>query len=194
MKNKKIYQVAEFMTRILTNGSKNLVTRETGKVMREALEGRIQSEPEGTVVVLDFSNVGIIDFSCAEEVITKMMARLIQREYGDKYILLTNLTTNQEENIHAALQTKRLLTLSLKRTKKPRYLGVLNPYLMDTLELILERKSITARELADLTQVEINTASTKLLNLHKARLVLRERMSLAEGGGRQYIYESLLEI
>jgi len=194
MKNKKIYQVAEFMARILTNGSKNLVTRETGKVMREALEGRIQSEPEGTVVVLDFSNVGIIDFSCAEEVITKMMARLIQREYGDKYILLTNLTTNQEENIHAALQTKRLLTLSLKRTKKPRYLGVLNPYLMDTLELILERKSITARELADLTQVEINTASTKLLNLHKARLVLRERMSLAEGGGRQYIYNSLLEI
>lgn len=194
MKNKKIYQVAEFMTRILTNGSKNLVTRETGKVMREALEGRIQSEPEGTVVVLDFSNVGIIDFSCAEEVITKMMARLIQREYGDKYILLTNLTTNQEENIHAALQTKRLLTLSLKRTKKPRYLGVLNPYLMDTLELILERKSITARELADLTQVEINTASTKLLNLHKARLVLRERMSLAEGGGRQYIYKSLLEV
>lgn len=194
MKNKKIYQVAEFMARILTNGSKNLVTRETGKVMREALEGRIQSEPEGTVAVLDFSNVGIIDFSCAEEVITKMMARLIQREYGDKYILLTNLTTNQEENIHAALQTKRLLALSLKRTKKPRYLGVLNPYLMDTLELILERKSITARELADLTQVEINTASTKLLNLHKARLVLRERMSLAEGGGRQYIYKSLLEI
>lgn len=194
MKNKRIYQVAEFMARVLTNGSKNLVTRETGKVMREALEGKIQSEPQGTVVVLDFSNVGIIDFSCAEEVIAKMMARLIQREYGDKYILLTSLTPNQEENIHAALQTKRLLALSLKGAKKPKYLGVLNPYLMDTLQLILERKSITARELADLTQVEINTASTKLLNLHKARLVLRERMSLAEGGGRQYVYKSLLEI
>ena len=194
MKKKKIYQVAEFMGRVLTNGSNNLVTRETGRVMREALEGRIHSEPEGTVVALDFSNVAIIDFSCAEEVIAKMMARLIQREYGDKYIVLTSLTPNQEENIHAALHTKRLLVLSLKGAKKPGYLGVLNPYLMDTLELILERKSITARELADLTQVEINTASTKLLNVYKARLTLRERMSLAEGGGRQYIYKSLLEI
>ncbi len=193
MGKKMVYQISKFIDQVLTNGSKNLVTRDTGKLIREAIESKIQTEPEGTIVVLDFSNVGIIDFSCAEEVIAKMIARLMSREYGDKYLLLSNLTQNQEENIHAALQGKRLLAMSLKGTEKPKYLGVLNPYLMDTLELVLEKKSITARELADLTQVEINTASTKLLNLYKARLVLRERVSLAEGGGRQYVYKSLLE-
>jgi DNA-binding MarR family transcriptional regulator len=193
MAKRMVYQVSDFMNRVLANGSKNLVTRDTGKLIREAIESQIQGEPEGTVVVLDFSKVGIIDFSCAEEVMAKMIARLMSREYGDKYLLLSNLTQNQEENIHAALQGKKLMAMSLKASAKPRYLGVLNPYLMDTLELVLEKKSITARELADLTQVEINTASTKLLNLYKARLVLRERVSLAEGGGRQYVYRSLLE-
>ncbi len=193
MGKKTIYALKELMGQVLTNGSKNLVTRETGKVIREAIENRIQDEPGGTIVILDFSGVGIIDFSCAEEVIAKMTARLNNMEYGDKYILLSKLTLNQEENIHAALESKKLLALSLKGAEKPKYLGVLNPYLMDTLEFILERKSITARELADLTRVEINTASTKLLNLYKARLVSRERVSLEEGGGRQFIYKSLIE-
>jgi hypothetical protein len=49
----------------------NLVTRETGRSMRELIELRLEREPEGTVVALDFSHVGIIDFSCADEIISK---------------------------------------------------------------------------------------------------------------------------
>src|ERR687891_2603784 len=89
----------------------NLVTRETGRMMRESIEARLEREPEGTVVALDFSHVGIIDFSCADEVIGKLMARLQGLEYGDKYVILHGLTPTHEENIAVALERKKLAVL-----------------------------------------------------------------------------------
>jgi predicted transcriptional regulator len=50
---------------------------------------------------------------------------------------------------------------------------------------------ITARDLADAEDLEINTSSTRLANLHKIQLVQRREEVLSEGG-RQFVYESLL--
>jgi hypothetical protein len=54
----------------------NLVTREAGRSIRESTEMRLERELEGTVVVLDFSHVGIIDFSCADEIVSKLVTCL----------------------------------------------------------------------------------------------------------------------
>jgi predicted transcriptional regulator len=45
----------------------------------------------------------------------------------------------------------------------------------------------TARDWAEVTGENISVASTKLLNLHKARLVQR-RSERMHDGGRQFIY------
>jgi hypothetical protein len=168
----------------------NLVTRETGRSMRESIEHRLEREPEGTVVSLDFSNVGIIDFSCADEVISKLIARLQGMEYGDKYVVLQGLTPTHEENITVALERKKLAVLASRQDGSWRLLGSLNPYLNEALQFVMQQKEITARDLADDTRVEISLASTKLLNLFKARLVQRSSERLPDGG-RQFIYRSL---
>ncbi|MDY6863410.1 MAG: hypothetical protein SV062_10550 [Thermodesulfobacteriota bacterium] len=191
-KKNKIYRIVDLMDKNLNNGSKNLVTRETGRIIREAIETKILKEQEGSTIILDFSGIGIIDFSCADEVAAKLIARLNIKEYGDKYLLFSGLTSSQEENITASLEKKRLSLLSLKQDGTWKLLGILNPYLQDTLELVMERKLLTARELADLAGVEINSASTKLLNLNKLRLVVRVRAVLPKGG-RQFVYESLID-
>lgn len=194
MKNEiKKYRIVDLMEENLTNGSKNIVTRETGRIIREAIEVKIQKEQEEMIIILDFSGIGIIDFSCADEVAAKFIARLNLKEYGDKYLLFSGLTPSQEENITAALEKKKLSLLSLKEDGDWKLLGILNPYLRDTLDLVMERKSLTARELADLTGVEINSASTKLLNLNKARLAIRMREALPNGG-RQFVYRSLISL
>jgi hypothetical protein len=172
-------------------GAKNLVTRETGRLIRESIESRLEREPEGTVVALDFSHVGIIDFSCADEVVSKLVARLQGQEYGDKYIVLQGLTPTQEENIGVALERKKLAVLVSRADGSWQLLGILNPYLGEALRFVMARREITARDLADETQVEISLASTKLLNLFKARLVQRSSERLPDGG-RQFIYRSLL--
>ena len=187
----KVYRIIDLMDENLTNGSKNMVTRETGRIIREAIEVKIQKEQEEMIIILDFSGIGIIDFSCADEVAAKFIARLNLKEYGDKYLLFSGLTPSQEENITAALEKKKLSLLSLKENGGWKLMGILNPYLKDTLDLVMARKSLTARELADLTGIEINSASTKLLNLNKARLAIRVREALPNGG-RQFVYRPLI--
>jgi hypothetical protein len=172
-------------------GTSNLVTRETGRSIRESIEARLEREPEGTVIALDFSHVGIIDFSCADEVISKLVARLQGLEYGDKYVVLHGLTPTHEENIAVALERKKLAVVVSRSDGSWRLLGSLNPYLNEALQFVMNQKEITARDLADETQVEISLASTKLLNLFKARLVQRSSERLPDGG-RQFIYRSLL--
>jgi hypothetical protein len=41
---------------------------------------------------MDFSHVGIVDFSCADEIISKLVAGLQSLEYRDKYVVLQGLT------------------------------------------------------------------------------------------------------
>jgi hypothetical protein len=185
------YDLRDLMDEQLVGGSSNLVTRETGRLMRESIEARLERESEGTVVALDFSHVGIIDFSCADEVIGKLVARLQGMEYGDKYLILNGLTPTHEENIAVALERKKLAAMVSRPDGSWRLLGTLNPYLNEALQFVMGHKEITARDLADDTAVEISLASTKLLNLFKARLVQRASERLPDGG-RQFIYRSLL--
>jgi len=182
------YDLRDLMDEHLTTS--NLVTRETGRSMRELIELRLEREPEGAVVALDFSHVGIIDFSCADEIVSKLVARLQGLEYGDKYVVLHGLTSTHEENIAVALERKKLAVLVSRPDGSWRLLGSLNPYLNEALQFVMNQKEITARDLADDTQVEISLASTKLLNLFKARLVQRTSERLPDGG-RQFIYRSL---
>ena len=185
------YDLQDMMDEHLGRGAGNLVTRETGRVIRESIEARLDREPEGMVVALDFSHVGIVDFSCADEVISKLIARLQGLEYGDKYVVLQGLTPTHEENIAVALERKKLAVLVSRPDGSWCLLGTLNPYLSEALQLVMQHKEITARDLADETHVDISLASTKLLNLFKARLVQRTSERLPDGG-RQFIYRSLL--
>jgi hypothetical protein len=179
------------MKDFLINGSRNLVTRETGKRMREALEERLQTESSGEVIILDFKAVGILDYSCADEIVAKLISRLNAGEYGERYLLLRGLNPTQKENIEVALERKHLAALFLNEEKKWEVLGVLNNYLKETLNEEMTKGTITARDLADTEDLEINTSSTRLANLHKIQLVQRREEVLNEGG-RQFVYESLL--
>src|SRR5436309_13532095 len=54
----------------------DLVTRPTGRVVRERIEqaiaGREQTD-EVTVTRIDFTGVGCIDYSCADEIVAKLL-------------------------------------------------------------------------------------------------------------------------
>ena len=53
----------------------NLVTRATGRAVRGQLEHML-SEMEGhRLAVLDFTHVGVLDFSCADEIVAKLLLR-----------------------------------------------------------------------------------------------------------------------
>ena len=183
------YDLYRILKEELKNGSSDLVTRPSGRVIRERIEKDIVKEGDRVVITLDFSKIGIIDYSCADEIVAKLVSRLLGGEYGDKYILLVGLNENQKENIEVALERKGLAIMAKTRNNKKILLGNINNYLKQTLDLILEKDKITARELSEAMKLEPNTSGTRLLNLHKKRLV--RRTDEIVNGGRVWIYESI---
>ena len=184
-----MYDLYTLLKEELGNGSKDLVTRPSGQAVRERIEQDIEKEPDGAVIGLNFSKIGVIDYSCADEIIAKLVSRLLSGEYGDKYILLAGLNENQKENIEVALERKDLAIAAEMRDGGRAVLGSLNNYLKDTLDFIAKKKKATAKDLADAKKIEANTSGTRLLNLHKKRLV--RRLEEARTDGKVWVYESL---
>ncbi len=189
----KVYDLKVLMREEMLNGSNNLVTRETGAVIRERLERELIAETDPRVAFLDFSGVGVIDYSCADEVIAKLISRLLIGEYGDKFLVLEGLSSNQMENIAVALDRKKLAVLYLPEGGGWQVIGFLNNYLRKTLVSVMERGSITLRELAQEGGIGLNTGGTRLLNLYKKRLIWRSE-ELSKEGGRQFVYKSLTAV
>ncbi len=183
------YDLYKLLKEELGNGSKDLVTRPSGEKIRERVERDMEKESNGTVIALDFSKIGIIDYSCADEIVAKLVSRLLSGEYGDKYLLLTGLNENQKENIEVALERKDLAVMGEMRDGARAVLGNLNNYLRDTLDFIVKKKKVTSRELSDAKKVEANTSGTRLLNLYKKRLV--KRVEETRSDGTLWVYELL---
>jgi hypothetical protein len=53
----------------------NLVTRPTGAAVRSEIERAVAEAGGPTVTVIDFSQVTLLDFSCADEIVAKLMLR-----------------------------------------------------------------------------------------------------------------------
>lgn len=183
------YSLYRFLKEELKNGSSDLVTRPSGQVIRGRIEKKIEAEKNGEVIALDFSEIGIIDYSCADEIVAKLISRLWGNEYGDRYIILTGLNENQKENIEVALERKDLAVIARLKDGKEILLGNLNNYLRETLEVVITKDRIRTKDLSEIMNLEANTSGTRLLNLHKKRLVMRNEE--IKDGGRIWVYDRL---
>jgi len=124
-----------------------------------------------------------------------MVSRLWSGEYGEKFLLLKGLTSSQAENIHVALERKRLVVITII-PEGWQIIGSLNNYLIHTLNQVMKRKRLTLRQLSEEERIGMNTSGTRLLNLYKKRLVARlEEPMMGKDDphrGRQFVYRSLL--
>ncbi len=192
---KKTVFLKKLSQELFKNGNRDMTGRPRGARLRETVERILREEPR-SVVVLDFSGLGSIDFSWADEVVAKIVSRLWSNEYGERFLVLKGLNTSQTENIGVALERKKLAAL----TTSPNgwgIIGSLNNYLAHTLQQVMKRQRLTLKELSEGEGIGMNTSGTRLLNLYKKRLVVRvdrgrESRKTPSPRGRLYIYQSLL--
>jgi hypothetical protein len=193
--NRKILSLKKLINGLLKNGGKGMTGRSRGIRVREFIERVFREERNPLLVFLDFSGVGSIDFSWADEVVAKVISRLWSGEYGEKYLVLKGLNVSQAENISVALERKRLAAI-VTGSEGWQIIGSLNNYLVHTLNQVMERRHLTLRELSEEEGIGMNTSGTRLLNLYKKRLVARMEGPSARKEnshrGRQYVYQSLL--
>jgi hypothetical protein len=193
--NRKVLSLKKVSEGLLRDGAKEMTGRTRGAKVRGFLERILRVEGGPVLVLLDFSGVGPIDFSWADEVVAKMISRLWSGEYGEKYLVFKGLNASQLENISVALERKRLAAL-VTGAEGWRIVGSLNNYLAHTLNTIMAKRHLTLRQLSEEEGIGMNTSGTRLLNLYKKRLVVRgegaSRKKEDSHRGRQFVYQSLL--
>lgn len=79
---------------------RDLVTRPTGVAVRDRVL-TVMRDAESSAAELDFSQVGLIDFSCADEVIAKLLVETLGLPV--QRVLLRGVSENQADAIEHAL-------------------------------------------------------------------------------------------
>lgn len=97
--------VARMLREAVTTPYLNLVTRPTGVAVRGRIESVLASS-EWETAMLDFSDVVLLDLSCADEVVAKLV-RLARQRLG-RVVALRGLDEDLWESIHAVLDHQQL--------------------------------------------------------------------------------------
>jgi hypothetical protein len=84
--------------------SRCLVTRPTGAAVRNSIERALEASPSVTVF-LDFTEVDLLDLSCADEVVAKFLLGALASEC---YVVLRNLREDQVDAVDHVLRHHRL--------------------------------------------------------------------------------------
>jgi hypothetical protein len=97
--------VARMLREAVTTPYLNLVTRPTGAAVRGRIES-VLATSEWKTALLDFSDVVLLDLSCADEVVAKLV-RMAQERLG-RIVALRGLDEDLWESIHAVLEHQQL--------------------------------------------------------------------------------------
>ena len=88
---------------------RDLVTRSTGRAVRSSIELQLAQLTGLTVVVLDFTNVRLIDCSCADEIVAKLLQGSLATDAGrPAFFLIRGLNDHQVEEITEVLKRQQL--------------------------------------------------------------------------------------
>ena len=87
----------------------HLVTRPTGRALRLGIESQIGEFGSSCLSVLDFTQVVVLDYSCADEAVAKLVQRYIGADRpADVYFVACGLSEQHRDPIEAVLQRHRL--------------------------------------------------------------------------------------
>ena len=104
----------------------NLVTRPTGRAVRLGVEQQLLASGRGgtCVSILDFSQVRVLDYSCADEIVAKLLLRYSASDRPlDAYFIARGLKEHHLESVEAVLERHSLLLAAEEAGSPPRLLG-----------------------------------------------------------------------
>ncbi|MEP6621371.1 MAG: hypothetical protein ABJE47_18740 [bacterium] len=152
----------------------NLVTRPTGAAVRTQIEALLADSLERSLTVIDFSHVGMIDFSCADEVIAKLLLRYVSAELTEReaYFLFRGVTDDHWDAIETVLE-RHGLALVMETDDGARVVGIVNDGEREAWEKVYELGRTLPADLAIALGSGADDAARVLDGLHRRRLLMR---------------------
>jgi hypothetical protein len=150
----------------------NLVTRPTGAAVRVQIE-RMLSTSEPALAIIDLTHVSMLDFSCADEVVAKLLLRFAEANAPhDAYFLFRGVTEDHWEAIETVLH-RRGLALVIEREDELRLAGVVEESERKTWEAVCRVGPADAYQVACELGDSTDEVARALETLWRRRLVMK---------------------
>ncbi len=170
-------------------GNRLMVTRGTGRVVRQALADALAELPKGGVLYVDTRTLEFVDYSFADEALGILVSRVAGGEYGDRHLVLVEEDRDLLENVEASLRQRNLAMIRVPEIGgEPAVVGILETHLLETLEAVRKVGPITTADLAARLGVNHTACNNRATNLVERGLIARRK----ETGGRRYVYERIV--
>jgi hypothetical protein len=161
--------LAPLLREAVTTPYSDMVTRSTGAAVRDRIEQAIAGTSHRTTQ-LDFTEVGLLDLSCADEVVAKLLLRVAVEE--DHFVLLSGVTENHQDAIDHVLERHNLSVEALAvGDPAPRLLGVATPDVATAFHATQRLGAGDAGRLADALGWTVERAADALQSLALRRLI-----------------------
>jgi hypothetical protein len=100
--------VGQVLQRTVTSLYSHLVTRPTGRAVRLAIETQLQGAGERSLSLIDLSEVVVIDFSCADEVVAKLVDGARASPRHEAYFVFGGVHEPHRDQIETVLERRGL--------------------------------------------------------------------------------------
>ena len=153
----------------------NLVTRSTGAAVRGQIEQLLsESRDRGiALTVIDFSQVSMIDFSCADEVVAKLLMRYSSDEPPqDAYFLFRGVSGDHWDAIESVLE-RHGLALAVEDEDCVRVVGVLSDDERRVWDAVYRLGRVDAADVANEIDSGLDEVDRALGTLCRRRLMMR---------------------
>jgi hypothetical protein len=144
----------------------DLVTRHTGQAVRCSIEQMLPI-PDSDLDVIDFSTVRLMDHSCADEIVGKLLL-----QYGQaRYFVLVGLDLSHVDAIAPVLERHALAVVAQDRAGTLQLLGALPESAMRAFRLLADTGPAEASEVAARLSLSPDAARQALELLRQHRVV-----------------------
>ncbi|HET7229269.1 MAG TPA: hypothetical protein VFJ16_04670 [Longimicrobium sp.] len=164
--------------RSVTSLFSNLVTRPTGRAIRSGVESQLAemegAAHDGCLSILDFTQVRVLDYSCADEIVAKLLLRFSGDERpADAFFVVRGVQEHHEEAIEAVLERHNLLLVARDDEGAVKLLGTANPMHRAAWECLVRRGRAGASDVAEDTGLAADAAEAALASLLAHRVATR---------------------
>lgn len=164
----------------------DLVTRPTGRAVRAAIEQQLAESGSRTLIVIDFTHVGLLDFSCADEVVAKLLLRYCAEDESaeERYFVFRGISETHLDAIEQVLERHGLALVAEDGTDTVSLVGVVDDAERRAWEMLRDEGRRRPDRVAEQLSISAGEAASVLDRLYRRRLCMRGEDGYRSLGGR----------
>ncbi len=163
----------------------NLVTRPTGAAVRIEIEHRLDEIGDRALAILDFSHVGLLDFSCADEIVAKLLLQYVSVDLPRRevYFLFYGMSESHMDAIGAVLERHGLALVTQRAGETPFLMGIIDGDQRQIWETMRDLGSADPVDVANAAGLAPERVERALDDLWRRRLLIRQDKAYVSLGG-----------